>query len=115
LKGSKKGEEMADKHNPNKDLKKESENEKKQKDEEHLSEEEDDHHESDKDKKAKASKEKDAKAGNNGYLNDFFFDPNNGGPKWENILLTAIMGGAFTYYLMSNSPSQEITYMDFVN
>ena len=42
-------------------------------------------------------------------------DPNSGGPRWENIIITAALAGAFGYYMTSNSPSQEVTYMDFVN
>jgi len=43
-----------------------------------------------------------------------FVDPN-GGPKWENIALVALLGGSFAFYMFSKSPSQEITYMEFVN
>ena len=49
-----------------------------------------------------------------GMFSSFFFDPNQG-PKWENIALVAILGGCFGFYMWSKSPSQEITYMDFIN
>jgi hypothetical protein len=33
----------------------------------------------------------------------------------ENWILALLLSGAFYYYLSSKSPSQEVTYMDFVN
>jgi len=47
-------------------------------------------------------------------LNNFFFDPK-GGPVWENWIVVLLLTGAFFYYLTSKSPSQEVTYMDFIN
>ena len=42
--------------------------------------------------------------------------PGGGGPRWENFLMVALLGGLFTYYAsFSQSPSEEITYMDFVH
>ena len=44
-----------------------------------------------------------------------FFEPNGGGPNYENWLLLAMMSGFAGYYAMfSKSPAKEITYMDFV-
>ena len=63
-------------------------------------------------KKSKDDKSENAKK----KLNEFFFEPNGKGPKWENVGLVALLGGAFAYYLATmGSPSEEITYIDFIN
>jgi hypothetical protein len=49
-------------------------------------------------------------------INDFFFEPNGKGPKWENFAIVAFLTGAFGYYLATmGSPSEEVTYIDFIN
>jgi hypothetical protein len=49
-------------------------------------------------------------------INNFFFEPNGKGPKWENFALVAFLTGAFGYYLATmGSPSEEVTYIDFIN
>lgn len=41
--------------------------------------------------------------------------PNGGGPEWENIGLAALILGTFVYYFgFQEPPSEEVTYMDFV-
>jgi hypothetical protein len=63
-------------------------------------------------KEEKKKEESDAKK----QLKNFFMQPNGGGPKWENVGLCAALLGAFGYYMASReAPSEEITYMDFVN
>ena len=48
-------------------------------------------------------------------MNDFFFDPEKK-PKWENVGLLAFLTGAFGYYMATRgTPSEEITYIDFIN
>jgi len=47
-------------------------------------------------------------------LNNFFFNPQ-GGPQLENWIIAALMSGALFWYMSGNNPSQEITYMDFIN
>jgi AFG3 family protein len=47
-------------------------------------------------------------------LKNFYFNPN-GSPIFENWLLVLMLSGLLYFYLSSKSPSQEITYMDFVN
>ena len=43
-------------------------------------------------------------------------EPNGGGPNYENWFKILVAGGMIGYYaFMSQSPSQEITYMDFVH
>ncbi|CDW88581.1 afg3-like protein 2 [Stylonychia lemnae] len=64
--------------------------------------------------KEKKSSEYDATSFKNS-LNNFFFQPNGGGPIIENWVVALLLSGAFYYYLTSKSPSQEITYMDFIN
>jgi len=32
-------------------------------------------------------------------INNFFFNPNGGGPKWENFGLIGILAAAFSFYL----------------
>lgn len=49
-----------------------------------------------------------------GSLRNFYFNPN-GSPIFENWLVVLMLSGLLYYYLGSKSPSQEITYMDFVN
>jgi hypothetical protein len=40
---------------------------------------------------------------------------NGGGPKWENWLMLSLLAGTATFYFLNlKKPSQEITYMDFV-
>ena len=47
---------------------------------------------------------------------NFFIEPNGGGPNYENWLKLAVLGGLAGYYAFyMQSPSQEITYMDFVH
>jgi hypothetical protein len=47
--------------------------------------------------------------------NNFFFEPNSGGPKWENWLMMAIMGATGVYYVSTmETPSKEITYQELV-
>lgn len=49
-------------------------------------------------------------------INQFFFEPNGKGPKWENFALVAFLTSAFGYYLATmSSPSEEVTYIDFIN
>ena len=49
-------------------------------------------------------------------MNNFFFDPENKGPKYENFGLLAVLTGAFGYYLWNReAPSEEITYQSMVN
>ena len=49
-------------------------------------------------------------------INEFFFQPNGKGPRWENFGLVAFLTGAFGYYMfLRRASSEEITYMDFVN
>lgn len=73
---------------------------------------------SDTEKEEKDSKRKKAKGGAEGMgqrIYNFFMDPNGGGPNYENWLMLLLIGGLAGYYAMfSESPSQEITYMDFV-
>lgn len=62
--------------------------------------------------KKEESKQENAKK----RINEFFFQPNGKGPKWENVGLLAILTGAFGYYLATmGSPSEEVTYIDFIN
>ena len=88
----------------------EKENKKKLKrDEEELSEEE-----------TEPAKEKETPKKSDGgarrQLNEFFMQSGGKGPRWENIGLVAFLTGAFGYYLATRgSPSEEITYIDFVN
>ena len=43
-------------------------------------------------------------------------EPNGGGPNYENWLKVILLGGLVGYYAMfTQSPSTEITYMDFVH
>jgi hypothetical protein len=47
--------------------------------------------------------------------NNFFFEPNSGGPRWENWLMVAIMGATGVYYVSTvQTPSKEITYQELV-
>lgn len=52
---------------------------------------------------------------NDSKLKGFFFEPNGGGPKFENFAIVGILGCFFAYYMWAKNPSQEITYMNFVN
>ena len=48
-------------------------------------------------------------------MKSYFFEPNGGGPIWENFLLLALLMGTSLYSIFySDAPSEEITYMDFV-
>lgn len=48
-------------------------------------------------------------------MTDQFFEPNGGGPKWENWLMLGLIGATGTYYLSTMKPSsKEITYQDMV-
>jgi len=65
---------------------------------------------SDKDQKKEEQKESWREQANN-----FFFEPNSGGPKWENWLMMAIMGATGAYYVSTvETPSKEITYQELV-
>ena len=66
---------------------------------------------------SKKDKTEDSKSENaKKKLNDFFFQPNGKGPKWENVALVAFLSGAFGFYLATmGSAGEEITYMDFIN
>ena len=47
---------------------------------------------------------------------NFFMEPNGGGPNYENWLKLVVLGGLTGYYaFFMQSPSQEVTYMDFVH
>lgn len=48
-------------------------------------------------------------------MQDFFFNPNNGGPKFENFLITSILASLMGYYLYSSKGSEEISYNEFIN
>jgi AFG3 family protein len=91
------------------DKKGDEEKAQKKDDEEQLSEEED----LDKKKDAK-DKAKTEDSGPLGQLKSFYFNPN-GSPIWENWFLVLMLSGILYLYLAGKSPSQEITYMDFVN
>ena len=58
--------------------------------------------------------EQKASASSNTGIRSYFFEPNGGGPIWENILMAALLAGYFVYSLRNGGPSEEITYMDFV-
>lgn len=77
------------------------------KDDDELSEEEEpEPKEKSEDKKEDAKKK----------INQFFFEPNGKGPKWENIAIVALLSGLFGYSMLSaGGGSQEITYIDFIN
>ena len=47
-------------------------------------------------------------------MKGFYFDPN-GAPIYENWIIVALLSGLLYYYLTTRNPSQEITYMDFIN
>ncbi len=48
-------------------------------------------------------------------LKDMFFQPNNGGPKWESWLMLALVGAAGLYYGYSlKTQSREISYVEFI-
>ena len=81
---------------------------KKKEDEENISEEEDTSAKKDDKKEVKSD------SGPLGQLKGFYFNPN-GSPIFENWLLVLMLSGVLYFYLSSKSPSQEITYMDFVN
>lgn len=50
-------------------------------------------------------------------MNEFFFKPNGGGPKFENWGLIAFLAGALGYNMVKDwkPQSQEVTFMDFIN
>lgn len=53
------------------------------------------------DEKSSENKQKKEKSSGSGWreqVNNAFFDPNSGGPKWENWLMAAIMGATGIYY-----------------
>lgn len=61
-------------------------------------------------------KKEEKSSGYGQQISDFFISPENGGPKWENFGLITFLTGAMGYYLYNRgTPSEEITYMDFVN
>lgn len=72
--------------------------------------------EKDEDEKTKDKKKEEEGQGYGERAYGFFFEPNGGGPNWENWLKLAILGGITSYYtIFAKAPSQEVTYMDFVN
>ncbi len=88
------------------------------KDEKKAKEDSDDEkdEEEEKSKDKKKDKEGSSSEGFGQKVKGFFFEPNGGGPNYENWLKLAILGGITSYYtIFSKSPSQEVTYMDFVN
>mmetsp|Transcript_22645 Transcript_22645/g.21817 ORF Transcript_22645/g.21817 Transcript_22645/m.21817 type:complete len:117 (-) Transcript_22645:914-1264(-) len=48
-------------------------------------------------------------------ISSFFKDPNQGPPKYEQMVMTVLVIGIIYLYLRSTKPSTEITYMDFLN
>lgn len=49
-------------------------------------------------------------------INEFFFQPNGKGPRWENIAVVGFLAASFGYYLATmGTKSQEVTYVDFIN
>jgi len=49
-------------------------------------------------------------------VNDFFINPNGGGPKYENFAIIAALLAGFGLYLYNKEPSsEEITYQTFIN
>jgi len=68
--------------------------------------EEEDHHES---KRGEEHQKKEQEG-----WKQFLFDPNNN-PKYENWAIIAALAGFTTFYFMQPKPSQEVTYMEFIN
>lgn len=67
------------------------------------------------DDKKKDKKEKKEEGGWGQKLYGYFMEPNGGGPNYENWFKLVVLGGLIGYYTMfSKKPSQELTYMDFV-
>ena len=92
-------------------VKKDKESEDKKAKEDEQSDDEKEEEEKTKDKK----KEEEGQ-GYGEKVYGFFFEPNGGGPNWENWLKLALLGGISSYYtIFAKAPSQEVTYMDFVN
>ena len=66
-------------------------------------------------KKTTDTKKTPNKASTSSQVSQYFFEPNGGGPIWENILMAALMFGTLVYTIgFGDRPSEEITYMDFV-
>ena len=93
-----------------------SEDSKKEEDKKDADADSDDEKEDEKDKdKKKDNKEEEQESWKNRIYN-YFMEPNGGGPNYENWLKLVVLGGVAGYYLMfMQQPSQEVTYMDFIN
>lgn len=86
----------------------EKDKEEKDKDEEAESKEEGDN---DGKEKKSSNTHEDAKKLYSGLM----FDPNSGGPRWDNWLMMALIGATGAYYISQSKPrSREITYQEMV-
>lgn len=87
----------------------EKEKEEKEKDEEAESKEDGDK-DAGKDKKSSNTYEDWKK-----QYSELMFDPNSGGPRWDNWLMMALIGATGAYYVSQSKPSsREIAYQEMV-